>query len=151
MNCATHYYWVGKPLDHRIFHTRNSRWSVVMIETSIVSQHGDGHCMMVRWLHVNTDCCIWPSPPGAEQPVHTRTLTALSVRWRKIKPTTLTFNFKIWQMGIYSGISRCFITLCVITGRVFWSRTFDGQITKSFYHREVYRLMVYNVELRHSL
>jgi len=32
--CHTHYYWVGKPLDHRIFHTRNSHWSVVMIETS---------------------------------------------------------------------------------------------------------------------
>jgi len=37
MNCATHYYWVAKPLDHRIFHTRNSHWSVVMIETSKIA------------------------------------------------------------------------------------------------------------------
>lgn len=54
MNCATHYYWVGKPLDHRIFHTRNSHWSVVMIETSNIALSYRNMVTDIAWWYA--DC-----------------------------------------------------------------------------------------------
>jgi len=76
MNCVACYYWSGKHLDNRIFCTKVSNWSVGGHVTNslwfvAVSWLGDGICFLVYWLHANTNGCMWTSPTGADQPMHT--------------------------------------------------------------------------------